>query len=1078
MTVNSLTIRGGTNIGNVLLLNFFGTAVPLTVLNGLTNADGGHIVNLNSALLVQAGPVILTNTEFIQDGGFVRVTNISMNFNASQYHMTNGVFDGGTVWVGAPVPSQFNQYGGTATIANLLLGTPTSGSGGAYFLSGGNLNLPGGLTLEGGNGSTASYFQSGGTNRTTQVLIEPGIFGAGLSFTLSGGLLADDHVDVFADNFGVATLEQDGGTHFVTNALEIAGGAANLNEVLPAAYQLNGGALFAGSVSLNGNPGDADFTQTSGTAQVGDFEASSGGPFEFFTTAITLSGGALMATNLLITDGGTIVQSGGALAISNTLNVIGFTEPGPTIYTRYTFLGGTLYASNINIGGDWFIGDSSGTNRISNPGVISLSQAIVISNAVEQLGSFILVSNASINLAGSASRLSFADSSGQTWANGAVLVVSNWNGNASGGGAGQLKFGTSQSGLTATQLNQIQFQLGTNSFPAQILATGEVVPNQGVAPSGPVNSWTNPVSGNWDQVTNWSAAALPNSSQTVMITNSGYKAVAINPTTPINFSNSMTVNTLTIRGATNSGNQLLLNFFGTAVPLTVLTGLTCADNGQIANLNSSLIVQSGTFVISNTTMIQDGGFVRATNVQMQFFSSEYYMTSGVFEAGSVLTGIGPGHFNQFGGTVTIASLSWVFSFSGGSGDAGYILHGGTLNLPGGLSLQGEGGPTPSYFQDGGTNHTTDILMEPGLSGPSPHATVNGGLLTDNNVDVLADTIFTMFLQNGGTHIVSNVLQMVGGARVATIRPAVYQMNGGTLSASNIVLNAGDGDARFIQTNGTTHAREIQASSSFADGLPNSADLTLMAGTLTSSNLVSTFGANIHQFGGTLVVSNSLVFGGFRDSFIGPVYSRYEFFGGTLTASNITMDGDWIIGDSSGTNRISNPGFISLSHTILISNAVEQLGSAILASNLTINLAGSASRLSFSNSSAESWAGGAIIVVSNWNGNLSGGGAEQLKFGTSQSGLTAAQLNQIQFQIGSNIFTAKILNTGEVVPGQLATATIAFSHQANNIVLNWPQGWTLQTATNVGGPYSDVLSATSPFTNDTTLDPQQFFRLRQ
>ena len=176
-----------------------------------------------------------------------------------------------------------------------------------------------------------------------------------------------------------------------------------------------------------------------------------------------------------------------------------------------------------------------------------------------------------------------------------------------------------------------------------------------------------------------------------------------------------------------------------------------------------------------------------------------------------------------------------------------------------------------------------------------------------------------------------------------------------------------------------------------------------------------------------------------------------------------------------TNRISNPGTFSLSHTLVISNAVEQLGRFILASNATIDLAGSASRLSFANSSGETWAGGATLVVSNWNGNPSGGGVEQLKFGTDQSGLTAAQLNQIRFGIGTNLYSAKILNTGEVVP-DLSITPLTFSKQGINLVLSWPSGSTLETATNIAGPYSPVSGATSPYTNDTTLAPQRFFRL--
>ncbi|HZR20157.1 MAG TPA: hypothetical protein VFE51_22940, partial [Verrucomicrobiae bacterium] len=176
----------------------------------------------------------------------------------------------------------------------------------------------------------------------------------------------------------------------------------------------------------------------------------------------------------------------------------------------------------------------------------------------------------------------------------------------------------------------------------------------------------------------------------------------------------------------------------------------------------------------------------------------------------------------------------------------------------------------------------------------------------------------------------------------------------------------------------------------------------------------------------------------------------------------------------------NPGFFSLSHTLQLSNAVEQLGRFILATNATIDLAGSASQLSFANSSGEAWQAGATLVISNWNGNLSGGGAEQLKFGTDQSGLTPPQLSQIQFRIGSstNFYSAKILSTGEVVPATASEPGVAFSRQGNNLILTWPAGWSLQSATNVPGPYFDIPGATPPYTNDQRLQQQQFFRLRQ
>src|SRR6266566_1665072 len=80
--------------------------------------------------------------------------------------------------------------------------------------------------------------------------------------------------------------------------------------------------------------------------------------------------------------------------------------------------------------------------------------------------------------------------------------------------------------------------------------------------AGSMNSWKKSSSGNWDDSSGWSLGVLPSGSESVLITNSGWKAVAINPSTPINFQDSMTVGSLTIRGAWDTVNTLLLNYVG------------------------------------------------------------------------------------------------------------------------------------------------------------------------------------------------------------------------------------------------------------------------------------------------------------------------------------------------------------------------------------------------------------------------------------------------------------------------------------------------------------------------------------
>src|SRR4051812_42219068 len=126
-----------------------------------------------------------------------------------------------------------------------------------------------------------------------------------------------------------------------------------------------------------------------------------------------------------------------------------------------------------------------------------------------------------------------------------------------------------------------------------------------------VNSWTSPTSGNWDQSSNWSLGILPNSSQSVMITNSNWKAVAINPSTPINFPGSMTVNSLTIRGATNTENTLLLNFSGTTTPLHVLNNLDIGAHGHLQMFSSGLTADN--LLNVQGSLDQDGGQLVFTN---------------------------------------------------------------------------------------------------------------------------------------------------------------------------------------------------------------------------------------------------------------------------------------------------------------------------------------------------------------------------------------------------------------------------------------------------------------------------------
>ena len=65
-----------------------------------------------------------------------------------------------------------------------------------------------------------------------------------------------------------------------------------------------------------------------------------------------------------------------------------------------------------------------------------------------------------------------------------------------------------------------------------------------------------------------------------------------------------------------------------------------------------------------------------------------------------------------------------------------------------------------------------------------------------------------------------------------------------------------------------------------------------------------------------------------------------------------------------------------------------------------------------------------------------------------------------------------------VAGVVARPTLLFSRSGSSLVLNWSGAFSLQSSTNVVGTYTNIPSASSPYTNDMTTASRKFFRLSQ
>jgi hypothetical protein len=1070
LAVNSLIItsvspsNGLYTTRNTLLLNYAQPGNALVI--GTQENPGSFLVDSNSTVAMYYSGLIVNDTfvqtnsrlgEFQVDGNFIQSDNSEvvagfLDLNGT-YNMTNGQLYVGTQFINGI----FNQQGGTNTGA-IVVSSP-----GTYNIFDGAFN--GTVTLASGG-----FYQFGGT-------VSAQFTFAGGAYTLTNGLWLPGDLNIgalpvsdFFDTVGGGVIQSGGTNH--PNSLTIGSGYYNITDGV-----LNAAAMTLTTNTTVGGLGAAYFEQRGGYVTNGELMMIGGRASGFKGQEIIAPakyyeyGGTFDAASIKMNFGNILVGGFGL----NATNRIGTLSMGATsVYG--TRSGAYVSVDQLVITNDSQFWNQGGT--LSGAGNLTLDDGHWAQyTAATQLGRLQLLggTNSSVYLGNAAAVLQFTDSSSVPWTSGGILWIDGWSGSMSGGGAQQILFGTSASGLTAQQLSQVQFRnpagLPDGIYGAKILSTGEVIPDQSVSSSGPVNSWIKLSSGNWDDASSWSLGVLPNSSQTVLIANTNWKAVAINPSTPGNFPASMTVSNLFIEGSTNTENTLLLNNFGTATPLTVLNGLLLQNGAQIINLNSGLVLQ-GPAEITNSDIIQDGGFILATNGQVTFSGSQYYMSNGVFEASSVSLGFPvPSRLNQYGGSVKIASVglgTYVF----GTNDNGISLYGGTLELPGGMYMV-DGQPGLSYFQSGGTNYCGGITMEPAYGGGNPGFTLNGGLMSDTSILVYGGPTIN---QNGGTHVITNSLSLDGESdHGETPINSTYNLNGGTLVVGTVTLNADNGPGVYNQSNGIAYVGEFEGVSEPYESYWGAA-ATLSGGTLACSNLDMLDSGTITQTGGTLIVSNTLTVAGFI--YPGPkIYSKYYFTNGTLVASNINIGGNWFIGDSAVANRITNLGTCTLSNSLSIGNAAEQLGRFILAGTSTIDLSGSSSRLSFANSSAQAWAAGTMLVVSDWNGNASGGGVEQLKFGTDQTGLTTAQLNAIRFRISTNLYSAKILNTGEVVPDQQVAAPLTYTQQGNQMTLNWLPGYRLQSAPNPWGPYQNLFDPfiTPPYTVPMN-QPQQYFRI--
>jgi hypothetical protein len=626
-----------------------------------------------------------------------------------------------------------------------------------------------------------------------------------------------------------------------------------------------------------------------------------------------------------------------------------------------------------------------------------------------------------------------------------------------------------------------------------------------------LNNWTNTVSARWESSTNWSLGMRPASSQTVNITNAGYKAVNIDAATISGFPDSMTVSNLSVAAPTNSLSTLLLNYAGLGTPLKVLNDCTIRTNGTIANYYSSfemdginggqLRVDGGTFVqqdgqtvVNAPVFVVNNGSVNTTNANL---------TLGRVTIGSAPASVGS--FIQNGGSIAAQQIDVSAYDQDPFGQGGYELFSGVLYAIEGTQCSAAG---PGFRQFGGTNYG-NITATDGyyalLSGMA-----QGNVLTAASPDGNA----SLFDQEGGL-LDMQFINISGGSN--------WPPQSGPWFAAGTVhcgtLNIG-GNARvelrgadfFVTNNFDLHGMEFNVGGHGpliehvachlwaghlylpSMSLGQYAFFNEMGGSNKISGPLSLFGGQFSLYGGTLETTYTGV--GLPAAFVHA--GGQHFVHGVLSITgtyalngaspeggcNLVCQGLYLRGALTMTlydngryfdpaATITNTGLLNLGGTISTELPDAELGQVQLATNALMDLSiRFPAVVRFANSSAVGWTPGALLVITNWSSS------DHVFAGNDASGLSASQLQQVEFVnpagFAPGAYPAQILSTGQIVPGQ--RPTLAGARIPNALVLTWSGSYQLLSATNVTGPYLPVSGATSPWTNFFNV-PHQFFRLQ-
>lgn len=428
----------------------------------------------------------------------------------------------------------------------------------------------------------------------------------------------------------------------------------------------------------------------------------------------------------------------------------------------------------------------------------------------------------------------------------------------------------------------------------------------------------------------------------------------------------------------NDGTLLVRNSAGLG---TATWGNTVADGATLA-FQGGILVNEGSFTVEG---------------------------EGHAAGGAILNS---GGANTYSGALTLAGATKVASSSG------TLTFSGDLSLDHDLTVAGNGSMVVSgnTYGSGGINKTGNGTLTFSGGGNHSHGGVNAieqGTVILNKA-AGANTFNSDFVIGGGTGSAQLRLnahnQIADHLSITVATNGLFNLNGRNEQVTALGLDGG-----AVSTGaGTLTLTSVGAVSVAAN--PTSASI---AGRLALTGYQPAF--NVADGGSAvdLVVTATInATDGFEKSGLGTM----SIAGTVTTGSDPTADRVRITGGTllwAASNIVGNSTPIDLNGGQLATGGwSDTVGTLTLSDNSMIDLSGGNSVLQFAPSDSMAWTSGRTLLVQNWDGLATGGGNDQLRFG-SPTGLTPSQLAQVSFVnpagFDPGYYGGMLLPTGELVP---------------------------------------------------------------